>query len=189
MFAVCGAVALSTAGCGEFFANQSASLGGDRAGSRGEVRVLFINNTDARVVFTYGTFDQFDSSSRPDFGQFLPQGSMVLDAGEQSSLAANSPGSALTCGRVFAIGSERLLSLLAAGQPSGIDEDALVDGVQFVDVATDGEGEETLIPAGAAQPLEALLGVDFPCGALLIVTFEPAVAEGDFRIDFEIIPP
>ena len=43
---------------------------------------------------------------------------------------------------------------------------------------------------GFAPPLRALLGVDFPCGAIVIVRFEIAdLGDAPFRADFEIIPP
>ena len=75
-------------GCVDFFANQTASLGGDVAGRRGTVRVLFINNTPYRAVFTYGTYDQTDTSFVPDFAQFALDGGTTLDAGQASSVAA-----------------------------------------------------------------------------------------------------
>ena len=42
---------------------------------------------------------------------------------------------------------------------------------------------------GFAPPFEALLGVDFPCSALLIIYFEINDAGPEpFRIDFQLIP-
>ena len=57
-------------GCGVDFSNLAAPLGGDIAGSRGQVQIVFINNTTFRAVFTFGTYDQTDPSSEPDFSQF-----------------------------------------------------------------------------------------------------------------------
>ncbi|MFQ5489219.1 MAG: hypothetical protein ACE5GE_00745, partial [Phycisphaerae bacterium] len=43
------------AGCNsETFLNQTASVGGDTAGTPGGIDVGFINNTPVRAVFTYG---------------------------------------------------------------------------------------------------------------------------------------
>ncbi|MEP0844029.1 MAG: hypothetical protein HRF43_15105, partial [Phycisphaerae bacterium] len=47
-----------TAGCDlDTFLNNTASLGGNTPGQRGNVRVAFINHTPFRAVFTYGTYD------------------------------------------------------------------------------------------------------------------------------------
>lgn len=179
---------LAIGGCGSFLANQLASLGGGRAGQRGTVRVLFINNTPYQAAFTYGTYDQFDPTSEPDFAQFtLDSDGAALAGGDRTSLLSSSTGSALDCARVLAVGSQRLLDRIASNVASdGIFDDALVEGVAFFDVGEDGAGEP--VERGVAAPLEALLGVDFPCGALLIFRFENDTADGGFRIEFELIP-
>ena len=62
-----GVFTLSTllaGGCAIPLDNLTASLGGSTAAARGTVRVLFINNTPHRAVFTYGTFDQTDQFSQ-----------------------------------------------------------------------------------------------------------------------------
>jgi len=181
-----GASALSTCpGCAIQFANLSASLGGGTAGGRGSVRVLFINNTPFRAVFTYGTFDQTDQFSQPDFRQFGPSGTgLVLDGDSESSLDPGGGATPLTCGRVFSIGSSDLLRLIGENLPTAttIDE-ALVEGVSFLDT-----GDAATSP-GSAPPFEALLGVDFPCESLLIVRFElDDFGPDPFRVDFEVIP-
>ena len=67
------------------------------------------------------------------------------------------------------------------------DEDALVEGVTFHDIGSDDESGEEL---GAASAFEARLGVDFPCGALLIVRFElDDLGPDPYRISFELIIP
>lgn len=188
--AALGAIAFAavSGGCGEFLSNQLASLGGGQVGERGNVRVLFINNTAFRAVFTYGTYDQFDAGTEPDFAQFsLELGGRELAGGERSSLFESDPGSTLSCGRVFAVGSRRLIDLIEASDSAAtVLEDALAEGVAFYD-ETDGDADP--VRQGVAAPLEALLGLDFPCGALLIVRLESDPVEpGAFRVTFELIP-
>lgn len=181
---------LTLTGCDDFFVNQTASFGGSVAGQRGIVRVLFINNTSERASFTFGTYDQIDAESQPSFVQFGPNDfDSTLDGGTQSSIVV------LDCARVFAIGSPQLLELINRNSNDArLVEEALVAGVEFFSVDGSEEpndGERTL--EGSATPFEALLGVDFPCEALLIIRFEPGSPDGEggsttFRIDFELIP-
>lgn len=176
--AVCAA--LFAGGCSEFFRNQSASLGGDQAGDRGNLRVLFINNTPQRAVFTYGTYDQGNPDFQPDFEQFGPlDGDLNLD-GDSSSAIRTVP-----CGRVFAIGSDGLTSLISENVDGTVIDEALVQGVEFFDLNSD-DNADTLI--GAADPLEALLGVDFACNGLLIIYLESGAGANEFRLDFQVIP-
>ncbi len=221
--------ALLICGCENFLANQTASLGGDTAGGRGTLRVLFINNTPHQAVFTYGTYDQTDPSFVPDFAQFTREGDITLDAGEASSLVLPSAltldvqcalsGTCLTCARVFGIGSPALLRLIRDNVPTDNvgDEQAMLEGVEFFgtpvedvvdedaedagdEEGTDAEDADDVDPEdedaaeptsqGFAPPFEALLGVDFPCNALLIIRFEidePA-PDASFRVDFELVP-
>ena len=184
---------LGLAGCGELFLNRTASLGGGTAGARGTVRVLFINNTPYRAVFTYGSYDQTDEFHQPDFAQYRRHDSTQnLNGDSQSSLSPGEPGSLITCARVFSIGGPDLLRLIGENRPDAtIREDAMVEGVEFFQIGgedgTDPEAEP--VSMGFAPPFEALLGVDFPCGALLIVRFEfDDLGPDPFRVDFELIP-
>lgn len=170
-------------GCGEAFVNQTTTLGGAAAGLRGDLRVLFINNTEFRTVLTYGTFDQADRESQPDFGQFSPDPfDTTLEPNADSGIQR------IQCGRVFAIGSDRLLTAIEENAAAdSLVSEALVTGVQFWSPAAVDGGEDATL-AGAATPLEALLGVDFPCESLLIIRFETDGAQmPTFRIDFELI--
>lgn len=173
-------ISLLLGGCGETFTNLTASLGGSRAGSRGDVRLVFINNTPYRPAFTFGTFDQSDPDFRPDASQF------VIDGDEGQFIEPNSSTEVGTfqCARIFSVGSPRLLDLIEANLDVEIDEAAFVDGVDFYEGAP-----ENPVLVGSADPFEALLGIDFPCEALLIVYFEEnASGTPPFRIDFELIP-
>jgi hypothetical protein len=179
----CLALLTGLGGCGDLFIHHTASLGGSTAGARGTVQVVFINNTDHRAVFTFGTYNPSDRLSSPDFEQFgLQTGQRNLGAGETSPIL---PGS---CGRVFSVGSPRLLDFIRDN--IGLDEvnaEAFVEGVDFYSTETGAEGEP--IPVGSSAPLEALLGVDFPCGGLIVIHFE--VADGGpnpFRMSFAVVP-
>lgn len=158
-----------------------ASLGGDTAGGRGQVGVIFINNTPNRAVFTAGTYDQLDPASVPDFAQFgLDDVGAKLEANAHSGLVE------LDCAHVFSVGGPRMLNLLNLNRPGAdVEAAALVEGVQFF--KTDENGN--LVDAGSATAFEALLGADFPCGALLIVYLEVDEAgPSPFRVDFQLIP-
>lgn len=173
-------------GCAVPLANLTASLGGSTAGSRGTIRVLFINNTPHRAVFTYGTYDQTDQFSQPDFRQFGPdETDRHLDGNSESSISPSDGQSPLFCARVFSIGSPNLRNLIDANLADAtVIDQALVDGVEFFDTGEDGDTS-----MGFAPPFEARLGTDFPCAALLIVYFEIDDAGPDpFRTDFELIP-
>lgn len=168
-------------GCGDFFRNQSASLGGDRAGGRGALRVLFINNTPHRAVFTYGTYDQGDPGAPPDFEQFGPRDRDLNLDGDRSSAIRT-----VNCGRVFAIGSDGLRSRIEANVEAAVNDEALAEGVAFFDLDADGNAATR---AGIADPLEALLGLDFSCNGLLVIYLEPSAGGGAaFRLDFRVIP-
>lgn len=187
---------LATSGCGDFFANQTASLGGTVGGGRGTVRVLFINNTSFRAVTTYGSYEQTDQGSQPAFEQFAPNDFQRTLEGDQSSDLR-----LLQCGRVVGVGSSELLALIAENVPDttsvpgnlqggSIVEEALVEGVEFYSVSTDDDGNEALVLEGRARPLVTLLGADFACNSLLIFRLEFDDADPDFRfrVDFEVIP-
>lgn len=185
---VVSAALVGVAGCGEQFANLSASLGSSRAGGRGNVGVLFINNTPHRAVFTFGSYDQTDQFSEPDFKQFgLDDPGVTLDGNSSSAILS------IECARVLGIGSPSLLRLIEENLPDvTLDDDAFIEGVEFFSLPPEnGDGEDTSEPVrqGVAPPFEALLGVDFPCGALLIIRFEfDDLGPDPFRTDFELIP-
>ena len=166
-------------GCGSSLVNLTSSLGGDVAGQRGSLSIVYINNTPDQVVFTFGTYDTLNEESVPSFGQFvLDSPNWSLGGGESSDIVT------VKCGRVFGMGSPMLLNLITenAGDRE-IDDEALVEGVQFF---ANGATEAS----GTAPPFEASLGVDFPCEALLIIRFEhDEVGPAPYRIDFELVEP
>ncbi|MGB0715206.1 MAG: hypothetical protein ACPGXK_04965 [Phycisphaerae bacterium] len=175
---------LIVAGCGEIFQNQTASLGGGVAGSGGTLKTVFINNTNERAVFTFGTYNQTDRESVPVVNQFgIEVFETNLDGGETSNLLF------LPCGRVFAVGSERLLAFLENNaETDDLFPSALEPGVQLF--AVDGvDDEEITTLSGTADGQEYFIGTEFNCESLLVVRIEindPGPAP--FRLDFEVVP-
>jgi hypothetical protein len=171
----------------ETFLNQTASRGWDKAGSTSIVRVIFINNTPYRAVFTYGTYNNTDPSDVPYVGQFVGRA-------EGTTLEANTTAEVVTlaCDRVFSIGDTGLLRLIGENldiEDTDLDEEALVQGVAF-SRAELGQENAGVATEGFAAEVRALLGVDFPCGSILVIRFELAdLGEAPFRADFEVIPP
>jgi len=146
---------------------------------------VFLNNTPYRAVFTFATYDQTDQSSEPDFRQFGHDEDGLILEGESSS-----PIGALDCGRVFGIGGPRMLALITENLPDApLADEAFIEGVEFFSVSDDGSDAAVPMTQGKSPPFEALLGVDFPCNALLIIRFEiDDLGPDPFRIDFELIP-
>ncbi len=178
---VVGLATLGGTGCGFLGLTSTASLGGNTAGGRGTVEVIFINNTALRPVLTFGTYDNLDPDSQPSFRQITLDGDLTIEADGVTERLS------LFCGRVFSVGSAELLDLIDRNvDDDSVEPDALVDGVEFFDTVS---ADPDAAPTGAAPPFEALLGVDFPCNSLLIIYLENDDSGTDpFRIDFQLIP-
>lgn len=173
-------------GCGETLPGSTVSLGGGTAGGRGRIDLLFINNTPFQAVFTFGSFDPLDQFTQPDFDQFsLAPPARTLEGNSRSDILS------VSCGRVLGLGGAELLRFIERNRPDeAADELALVEGVEFFDVPPPDSDQAMRVGVGVAPPFEARLGVDFPCGALVILRleFDERLAE-PFRVDFEFIPP
>jgi len=173
---------IPAAGCGEAWKNLASSLGGSTAGSRGNIGVIVLNNTPYRAVMTLGSYDQESQSFTPDAQQYTLSGSTTLEP--------NADGGFLSfeCARVFSLGGSRLIAALSAQDSSNLNQDALIEGIEFFSV-DDANPDAAPVSQGKAAPFEVLLGVDFPCNALLIFKLETNEA-GDvpFRVDYELIP-
>lgn len=154
------------------------------------IQVGFVNNTNARAIFTFGSYDPLDQETVPtNFGQ------LRLEANSSSAQVAQ------PCRRTFAVGGAELIRLLNENDRNPAiditDERALVTGVNF-STAPLGDPLEAEPTEGTSLGREVLLGVDFTCDrnsiddqtgtGLLIFTFEEdAGAPGGFRIDFQFI--
>jgi len=183
-FLLCLTLTLGATGCGEGWVNQTAPLGGNTVGRRGNVGVIVLNNTPYRAVFTLGSYDQSDAQAQPDFRQFLLEGAPTLDSDSGSSLLS------FDCARVFSMGGPRLLALIDSTDSANVVQDALIEGVEFFAVDS-ANPDAAPVSQGLAAPFEVLLGVDFPCNSLLIFKLEvndAGPSQEPFRVDFELIP-
>ena len=180
------ALLLWVGGCSvDTFHNQTASLGGEQAGSSGNIGVTFINNTPHRAVFTYGTYNNTDQFAEPVATQFAALADTATLEGESIARIRTLP-----CNRVFSVGDAELLRLIDQNlEDPALAPEALEEGVKFSSAAF-GDDDANVATEGFAPPLRALLGVDFPCGSIIIIRFEVAdLGDAPFRADFEIIPP
>ena len=199
------AIGLGLFACPPTYFNNTATLGGNTPGARGEVQISFVNNTPFRAIFTYGVYDQQDQFSVPQIGQFVVDPDPAN--GGQGRLEGNSTSEPLvfTCGRTIAVGTEHFINrVLATDASIGADEQALQPGIAFSDKPLDDPqaGEPT---AGMDEDgIAVLQGWEFECGraanpnipndsdnvSLVIITFEVDPTQPDgFRIDFEVVLP
>jgi hypothetical protein len=148
----------------------------------GNISVVFINDTDYRASFTFGSFD--DLSRDPAFTQVDVQ---------QRRLESNSstPPISLGCQRDFAVATQRFVRRVIAvdaDQQPDFDQDAFTASVSFSDAPSDSPAA-ALPTVGTAEGRIVRLGVDYSCNDQLLFTFEQDPnAAGGFRIDFSVIP-
>lgn len=162
-------LSLGLAGCFEAIIHNLVPLGGDTPGSRGELRVKFVNNTPYFVVFAFGIWDPLDEFSTPLFEQFLAQDDEPIRRLERNS---TSPELAFPCARVISLGSTGFIEAI---QNRTIDPEedlsALRFGVTFTDkLLTDPTAQTFVINEFPNQ--EARIGIDFDCEEIVTFTFE-----------------
>jgi hypothetical protein len=182
--------------------NQTASFGPDGAfspagapltsGLRGTFRVVIENNTPFRAIFTYGAFDNTDERTSPAFFQFSPN-TQVVAPGATATLEGDTNSGVITlpCARVFSMGSRSLINLIEenpGGLTDQIDREGLIDGIGFADAPL--TASSAGIPnQGFAAGFEALLGVDFNCGSLLLASLEfNETGANRFRVNLTVFP-
>lgn len=183
LYTIAGLMLAGSTGC-DAILHATSSLGGNTAGQRGTTEVVFINNTPYRAIFTFGGYDQFDRETEPNLRQFSSAtGTLNLEANTQSDTLS------VQCARVYAIGTEGLITRVHANlDPEDYDNDALVEGVRFSSAAV-GDDNADEATEGVAAPHEALIGVDFECGALLVYRLELNDAGPEpFIVDLTVIP-
>lgn len=182
------AVALAgTPGCDvDTFLNSTASLGGNTPGSRGNIRIGFINHTPFRAVFTYGTYDPQNPDFQPRFRQFF------IDASASNRLEGNSdsPIVTLTCARAVSLGGAEFIQRLKdANLVASASEEALEPGIAFSDRPLD-DPQAGQATAGRAPAVLTLQGAEFQCDSLLLYTFElDDTQPSGFRVDLQVILP
>ncbi|GIK17756.1 MAG: hypothetical protein BroJett003_27200 [Planctomycetota bacterium] len=171
-------------GCADAFLNQTASLGGDTAGERGTIEIVFINNTPHRALFTAGTYDHTDADTVPQFVQFGGSSPLRVLQGNAASETLELP-----CARLLSIGGEALADLVReTASEDDFDEDALLTGVGFSS-APAGDADADVPDAGFAAAQTFLLGADFPCNALVVIRLEVNDAGPEpFLITMSFIP-
>lgn len=168
----------------EEFLNNTASLGGTTPGGRGTVQIAFINHTPFRAIFTYGTYDPDNPGFTPQFRQFF------VDSDVANRLEGNSDSAvvSLTCARAVSLGGAEFVQRLRdADLVEDANEEALETGIAFSDKPID-DPQAGQATAGRAPAVLTLQGAEFPCGSLLIYTFEldDTQASG-FRVDLQVI--
>lgn len=156
------------------------------------IQVAFINNTNFRAIFSFGSYNPLNQDTLPTNSQ-------------QLRLEGNtaSPQIAQPCRRVFSVGGDELIRLIKENERDPAinvtDPRALVRGVNF-SAAPLGDPLEAEPTEGTALGMVRNVGIDFTCdrsdirdvtgSGLLIFTFEqdPA-APGGFRIDYQFVMP
>jgi hypothetical protein len=179
----CVAAVACALGC-EPWLHATSTLGGATAGARGNTEVVFINNTPFRAIFTFGAYDELDRRTEPVLRQFsAATATLDLEGNTQSDTLQ------VRCTRTYAIGTEGLITRVRANLDEGdFNEDALVEGANFSSAAV-GDDDADAPTEGVAAPHEALIGIDYECGALLIYRFEVNDAGPEpFVIDLTVIP-
>ncbi len=147
----------------------------------GNVSVVFINTTNARAAFSFGSYDAWDRSPGP----------VTLQQARVDAFTTNAPVSIL-CRRNIAVAGadfvKRVIDARADENLATFDPNLFDEVVHFSSAPSGDEPAASLPTAGTALGREVLLGIDFSCGDQLIFKFvEDPDAPGGFRVDFEVI--
>lgn len=172
--AAAGAVLAGSAGCGSVWLNLTKE-------KTGTISFVFINDTEYRASFSYGTYDAWDRS---------PPGAVTLQQIAVAPHTTTAPQS-VTCRRNAAVATQefvdRVLATDADRNLTTFEPDRFDSVVHFSSAPADSDAAD-LPTQGTAAGREVLLGIDFSCGDQLVFTFvEDPDAEGGYRIDFEVI--
>ena len=85
-------------------------------------------------------------------------------------------------------GDKAAMQEIELNDPDDYNDDILVEGIRFSSAEDDAD-DANEATEGVAAPHEALIGVDFECGALLIYRLEVNDAGPDpFIVDLTVIP-
>jgi len=189
-----GLVLLS--GCEQAWINSIASLGGDVPGGRGNLGVIFDNNTPYRAIFTFGVYDPQDQTSVPQYGQFAvdpDEAETPFNRGLAPNTVTDLGTFSVLCGRTFSLGGQGLIDrindqkdlLPVYGAP--VVQDVLRAGISFTDLPLDDPNINTEFTI-EAPAVDSLLGIDYVCDSLLIYTFEVDPQQADhILVTLEVI--
>lgn len=164
----------------EFILNNTASLGGDIAGGRGALDIVFDNQTPYRAIFTFGVYDPQNKNAVPAYGQFAVNNSQPANQFNRG-LPANTTTAIRSfvspCGRLVSFGGEDMIDRIQkldiaplSGAP--IVEAAFRTGIYFIDTPVDGADpnaeQSSVIHIDAVN---SFLGTDYECDARLLYQF------------------
>jgi len=167
----------------DVFINNTASLGGDTPGSRGNIGVAFINNTPYFASFTFGVYDPLDETGIPESSRFAADADTTLLRLERNSTSDFFP---FTCGRVVSVGDHDFIEAIRARDPDA-DLENLAEGITFSDLLLTDPNVQPFTVNGIPNQTQ-LLGTDFQCEAAVVFTFEmDATQPNGIRIDVDVI--
>jgi hypothetical protein len=173
-------------------------LGGDVAGGRGSIEVVFDNQTPYRAIFTFGTYDPQDQTSVPVYGQFAvdpEQDETPFNRGLDPDTVSPRGSVFINCGRVFSLGGQELINRIEAEDVEPFNnapviEAALRTGIYFTAAPLDDPDANAVENfAIRADPVVSLVGVDYGCDSLLVYTLrlDPENSERVI-VDLAVVP-
>jgi hypothetical protein len=184
--------------CADLLANNLASLGGDTAGGRGTIDVIFDNQTPYRAIFTVGVYDPQDQTSEPTFVQYAvdtDQTATAFNRGLAAETVTTRGTLQFSCGRVVSIGGAEMIDLIQSNDLTPLNSAPIIDaalreGIYFSDKTIDDDDANGVDdPVLHADPVVAYLGTDFECDALLIFTISLDSDQADgVRVTLDVIP-
>jgi hypothetical protein len=184
--------------CQDAWVNTIFPLGGNTPGGRGIMTVVFVNDTQFRAIFTFGTYDPQDQTSVPQFGQFAvdpEQDETVFNRGLDPDTVTPQGSFVVNCGRVFSLGGQELIDRINEQKdPTPVNQAPVVEaalraGVFFTSAPLDSPDANAVENFDIRlDPAPSLLGVDYACDSLLIYTFEPDPDNpGQVRVRLDVI--
>jgi len=167
----------------DVFINNTTSLGGDTAGSRGNIGVAFVNKTPYFASFTFGVYDPLDETRVPESSRFAAEADPAVRRLERNSSSEFFP---FTCSRVISVGDRGFIEAIRSRDPEA-ELETPAEGITFSDrLLTDPDVQTFTVNSVANQT--QLLGVDFQCEAAVVFTFELDAAQPNgVRIDVDVI--
>lgn len=189
---------LAPLACHDLWINTVAPLGGDVAGGRGLVEVVFANETPYRAIFTFGIYDPQNQNSVPQFGQFAvdpQQDETAFNRGLAADTVTQRGSVLFNCGRVLSLGGQEMLDRIREAEASPFNNAPLIEaamrtGIYFTSAPLDDPDANGVERYDVrADPVNSLVGVNFSCDSLLIYTLEldPEDA-GRVRIRLDAVP-